>query len=96
MRRQASPRRSPSTRRTSADALESMREHLARCQRKVLHVIRDCGPVTDEQIAREAQLSPSCARPRRVELVAKGLVVDSGLKGRTASGRRAIAWRVAL
>jgi hypothetical protein len=38
-------------------------------------------------------MSPSTQRPRRIELVAKGMIVEAG-EGKTKSGRRAVKWRV--
>ena len=40
-------------------------------------------------------VSDSGIRSRRAELVAKGLVVDSGLRVKLFSGRYAIMWKVA-
>lgn len=37
--------------------------------------------------------SPSGIRSRRAELVAKGLVVDSGERRKSWSGRRSIVWK---
>jgi hypothetical protein len=48
---------------------------------------------TDAEIQSSLALNPSTARPRRIELVSAGLVVDSGLTRPTASGRQAIVWR---
>jgi predicted DNA-binding transcriptional regulator len=50
---------------------------------------------TDEEIQRRLVLDGSTERPRRVSLVRKGLVVDSGQKRLTASGRLAVVWRAA-
>jgi len=44
---------------------------------------------TDEEIATGLAMNPSTARPRRIELVAKGMIVQAG-EGKTASGRRAV------
>jgi hypothetical protein len=37
-------------------------------------------------------MDPSSQRPRRVELVTGGQVVDSGRKRKTVSGRQAVVW----
>jgi hypothetical protein len=47
---------------------------------------------TDEEIALALQLNPSTARPRRIELVDRGEVRDSGAKRETRSGRLAVVW----
>lgn len=48
--------------------------------------------LTDEQIAERLGLNPSSARPRRVECVKAGLVIDSGRTRKTRAGRRAVVW----
>jgi hypothetical protein len=63
-------------------------------QRAVLTILQDIGPMTDAELcARMAPaMSPSGARSRRSELVAKGLVYDTGKRERLHSGRWAIVW----
>lgn len=65
----------------------------------VLDVLREDGPLTDEQIAMAIEtyhphllVSPSGLRTRRSELVASGAVQDSGARGKTISGRSSIIW----
>ena len=48
---------------------------------------------TDEEICAWTGLSSSTVRPRRVELVRDGLVVESDARRRTQSGRWATVWR---
>lgn len=62
---------------------------------EVLACLRRCGPqgATDEEMQWDMRMGPNTQRPRRVELVDRGLVVDSGLRRRTAAGRRAVVWR---
>lgn len=50
------------------------------------------GSATDETMQRELRINPSTQRPRRVELVERGLVRDSGRRQQTSSGRKAIVW----
>jgi hypothetical protein len=38
-------------------------------------------------------MPPSTQRPRRIELVKQGRIVQAG-EGKTASGRRAVKWRI--
>jgi predicted ArsR family transcriptional regulator len=47
---------------------------------------------TDEEIAAALGLNPSTARPRRIELARRGLIVEAGTR-KTASGRMAVVWR---
>jgi len=49
-------------------------------------------PSTDEEIAEGLGLSPSTARPRRVELWRRWLIVQDGTRP-TRSGRQAAVWR---
>ncbi len=79
---------------TSVAAAEAITPGVANaCQRRVLAYLEEHGPATDEEIAAGLGMNPSTARPRRIELVRRGLVVECGTK-RTASGRMASAWRV--
>jgi predicted ArsR family transcriptional regulator len=79
---------------TSAAAADALGpETLNAMQRQVLEFLRRHGPSTDEQIATGCGMNPSTARPRRIELVRRGLVVEAGER-RTASGRKATVWRV--
>jgi hypothetical protein len=61
----------------------------------VLDLLRDVLPhgLTDEQMQTYLGMNPSTQRPRRIELVRSGLVVDSGFKRPTRSGRDATVWR---
>ena len=78
-----------------AAAASQPRAQLARYQARVLEVIRQslAYGATDEEIARLfVTIGPNTVRPRRVELVARGLVRDSGIRRATASGRKATVW----
>lgn len=80
---------------TSAAAADALAPAtLNRLHRLVLEFLRRHGPSTDEQIATGCGMNPSTARPRRIELARRGLVVEAGER-RTASGRKATVWRVA-
>lgn len=80
---------------TSAAAADSLGpETLNRLHRLVLAWIEQHGPATDEEIVAGTGLNPSTARPRRIELARRGLVIEAGEK-RTRSGRKATSWRVA-
>lgn len=58
---------------------------------KVLTFLNEHGPSTDPEIADALGLSPNSERPRRVELVSGGYVVDSGLR-REHHGSPHIVW----
>lgn len=60
----------------------------------VYDYVQRCGHqgATDEEVQRGLGMNPSTQRPRRVELVEAGLVVDSGARRETASGREAVVW----
>lgn len=65
----------------------------------VLDAIKNAGEVgaTDEALITFGMMhgfTANSVRPRRVELVRDGLVVDSGEKRKTRSGRNAIVWRL--
>lgn len=47
---------------------------------------------TDQEIQDALSMDPSTERPRRVELVKRGLVKDSGRTRLTRSGRKATVW----
>ena len=81
---------------TSMAAADSMdRATLNRLQRLIYDYLRDCPDgATDEEIAHACGMNPSTARPRRIELQRRGLVVEAGTR-RTSSGRNASVWRVA-
>tara|TARA_B100001142_G_scaffold287213_1_gene302655 strand:+ start:722 stop:1084 length:363 start_codon:yes stop_codon:yes gene_type:complete len=62
-------------------------------RQKVFDFLRDYGPATDKQIQEALSMEGSTQRPRRIELVERGLVVEMG-KVMQPNGRAAIAWGV--
>lgn len=77
----------------AADSLDA--KALTRLHRLVLDFLRARPDgATDEEIASGLGLNPSTERPRRIELVRRGLVVEAGTR-KTKSGRFATAWRLA-
>jgi hypothetical protein len=67
-------------------------------QAEVLTILRQ-GPMHDQRIAQTAlawhsKQSPSGLRTRRAELVAAGLVEDSGRREILPSGRSSVVWRL--
>lgn len=79
---------------TSVEAAEGIRPSTNRLRMVVLTELERVGPMglTDEEIIDRTGLSPSTARPRRIELVQGGQVRDSGGTRQTRSGRRATVW----
>lgn len=60
---------------------------------QVLEYLRErVDGATDEEIQTALSMGGSTQRPRRVELVNRGLVHDSGRTRRTTSGRQAVVW----
>lgn len=80
---------------TSVAAADSMdRSTMNRLQRLIYDFLCDqTEGATDEEIARACGMNPSTARPRRIELERRGVIVAAGER-KTASGRRATVWRV--
>lgn len=79
---------------TSVEAAQSMEGKTDSARRKVLEAIqseRESG-MTDEEITHSTWLPANTARPRRIELVEMGLVVDSGRTRLTHSKRKAVVW----
>jgi hypothetical protein len=79
---------------TSLQAADLAQPSMNALQAKVLAEIRRSGPAgaTDEQLQSDLKMNPSTQRPRRIELVAKGLVADGGARRRTRANRWAVAW----
>ena len=89
------PRAAPSsTADTRREAGRSIDAHLQRLQAAVLRFLEERGPrgATDEQIHEALELSGDTARARRCELRDAGLIVDSGRRRKTRTGRRAVVW----
>ena len=81
---------------TSAMAADSLGPAtLNAMQRRVLQLLRESQHgLTDEEQQAALAMNPSTQRPRRIELVRFGLVVEDGTR-KTSSGRTAVVWRVA-
>lgn len=87
---------------TSQQAADSVRNITATHER-ILDILREYGPMNDEQIADICEyqvqkadmpyVSESGLRSRRSELVSRGLVVDSGDRVKMRSGRNSIVWK---
>lgn len=79
---------------TSQAAGDSVRASAGTLRARVLEAVRAAGAggLTDEQIQQLLGMNPSTQRPRRIELVKAGRVMDSGSVRPTASGRAATVW----
>jgi len=78
---------------TRTETLDTILRLLPALQQRVMQPIIDSpAGLTDEEIADVTRLRESTSRARRVELREAGLIVDSGRRRETRSGRRAIVW----
>lgn len=78
---------------TSREAAISVYGEVRNTQQSRLYdYLLNHGPATDETCAAMLDMNPSAERPRRIELVEKGLVEACGT-GITKSGRKAQLWR---
>lgn len=79
---------------TSSEAAHMISEYANTLRAKVLLYLRAHPEgLTDEQMQNDIPMPPSTQRPRRCELVDHGLVIDSGTRRKTASGRSAVVWK---
>jgi hypothetical protein len=98
----------PETSREAALSIDDAK--ITKIQKEILSLYRTRGPMIDEQLVVEfynlqysKQLreeepnysSDSGLRTRRSDLVKLGMVVDTGERGTTRSGRSAVIWRIA-
>lgn len=82
---------------TSKAAGESMAKAAPTLRARVLRTIRNHGNLgaTDDQLEWLLHLPHQTISARRRELVIAGLVVDTGKRRKTRSGRKATVWRCA-
>jgi hypothetical protein len=81
---------------TSVEAAAYLEAGLRALQRKAFVAIRAAGPrgLTTEELTAVLDAPYSSVQPRTSELQRLGLIRDSGLRRRNASGCRAKAWIV--
>lgn len=79
---------------TSAEAALLIEPAAGTLRAEVLAFLRACGAIgaTDEEMQECIPMMASTQRPRRVELVDRALVRDSGHHRHTRSGRKAVVW----
>jgi hypothetical protein len=89
--RQFAPFSNPTTSRKAARSIEPVAGTL---RRRVLDHIRERGEAgaTDQEAAAACGMPENTVRPRRLELIAAGLLRDSGRTRPTAAGRKAIVY----
>lgn len=81
---------------TSIAAAREIEASAATLRGKVYRYLQARGKVgaTDQEMQEALGMDPSTQRPRRVELVERSLVEDSGDKRKTRSGRAAVVWHI--
>lgn len=79
---------------TSEAAAKAIAERVPALRQKVYDFIasKGLGGATDEEVCDALKMIGSTERPRRIELVEAGKVVESGQRRPTKSGRQAIVW----
>lgn len=79
---------------TSKAAAAAIEPNAGTLRAIVLEFLREMGAhgATDEELQSWLVINPSTERPRRIELVQRGLVVDSGRTRKTRAGRNATVW----
>jgi hypothetical protein len=78
---------------TSRGAALDIRRELPRLEAKVLGALRESAEgLTAEALEAATGLPGNTIRPRLVALRERGLVQDSGRRGLTSAGRKAVIW----
>lgn len=79
---------------TGREAANDMLSKCGRLQQLALTAIRAAGYAgyTADELAMALSLDRWTIQPRTSELKAKGLIVDSGLRRRNVTGKRAVVW----
>jgi hypothetical protein len=77
---------------TSRLAAAAIEPHRANLQRRVYDAIVGNGGLTAQEIEKATGLAGNTVRPRIVELVKAGSVIDSGTTRLTRSRRKAVVW----
>lgn len=77
---------------TSFAAAEQIKPDASTLRGKIYELLCNSPGMTDEEQQDATGMNPSTQRPRRIELVERGLVRDSGITRETKSGRKAVVW----
>lgn len=76
----------------SREAADAIKPSVSGLRKRVLTFLERNGAATDEEMQDALEMNPSTQRPRRIELVAAGLVRDTGRTKKTRAGRNATLW----
>lgn len=81
---------------TSKRTAKQMVGNVGSARDRIYHRLVDLGDrgATDEELQLALGINPNTQRPRRVELLMRGLIEDSGTTRLTRSGSKAVVWRV--
>ncbi|RNF34192.1 hypothetical protein [Paracoccus methylarcula] len=80
---------------TSEEAAHHAALAAPRLRDAIIQVMKGVGqPMTADEVAKAMRLSVLSIRPRISELAKAGRLIDTGERGRNASGRSAMRWRV--
>jgi hypothetical protein len=79
---------------TSVEAADAIASVSARLQRLALRAIHAAGTdgLTADELAATVGVTRWTIQPRTTELRRKGLILDSGVRRRNVTGKRAIVW----
>jgi predicted ArsR family transcriptional regulator len=83
------------TQTTSSAAAKSIKPAVGKIKRQVLRFIREQGGATCDEVEQYLELRHQTASARINELKVAGLIVATGDKRKTRSGRAAAVWRIA-
>lgn len=77
---------------TSRAAAEAIKPHLGPMHLKIQAYLMGRAGATDEEMQLDLKMNGSTQRPRRIDMIRWGLVIDSGKTRATKSGRQAVVW----
>jgi len=80
---------------TSRAAADAIKPKALNIQQMVVYMLDNHGPQTADEIASRLHLSILAVRPRCSELRKRGIIYDSTMRRKNASGIHAVVWRLA-
>ena len=78
----------------SEDAAKAVTPKVKDAHRKMLGAYRTYGPLTADEAGAHAGFTIWFARPRNSEMVALGLLTDTGERRKSSNGRSATVWAI--